>query len=163
MPVDSWTLAKLLDGKLDRGNEKNELGVLHSIIRSKGFIWLASHAQSALYWSHAGAHFALNPLGLWWAATPKENWPDAGDLSNPEVVKIAKEFDKDGKWGDRRQELVFIGVDMVEEEIAALFDACLLNDEEMQQFEELMKDKPNSANVRGNSQSPSGLQVEFRE
>jgi len=63
---------------------------------------------------------------------------DAGDLSNPEVVKIANEFDKEGKWGDRRQELVFIGVDMVEEEITALFDACLLNDHEMLQFEELM-------------------------
>mmetsp|Transcript_6403 Transcript_6403/g.22896 ORF Transcript_6403/g.22896 Transcript_6403/m.22896 type:complete len:113 (-) Transcript_6403:2488-2826(-) len=72
MPVDSWTLdkvwsaalnvglpdssapAQLLDGKLNSSNEKNELGVLHSIIRSKGFVWLASHAQSALYWSHAG-------------------------------------------------------------------------------------------------------------
>jgi len=95
MPVDSWTLdkvwsaalnvglpdssapAQLLDGKLNSSNEKNELGVLHSIIRSKGFVWLASHAQSALYWSHAGAHFSLNPLGLWWAATAKENWPGA--------------------------------------------------------------------------------------
>ena len=50
-----------------------------------------------------------------------------------------------GKWGDRRQELVFIGVDMVEEEITALFDACLLNDHEMLQFEELMVRKAPSS------------------
>ncbi|XYI04228.1 GTP-binding protein [Sorangium sp. So ce1128] len=34
-------------------------------------------------------------------------------------------------WGDRRQELVFIGVDMAREELTSDLDACLLTEEEM--------------------------------
>jgi len=37
---------------------------------------------------------------------------------------------------------------MIESEIEALFDACLLTDEEMAQFEEYMQDQPNTVAVR---------------
>jgi hypothetical protein len=35
-------------------------------------------------------------------------------------------------WGDRRQELVVIGVHMDERVVRATLDACLLNDAELQ-------------------------------
>ncbi|KAJ1473717.1 CobW/HypB/UreG, nucleotide-binding domain-containing protein, partial [Baffinella frigidus] len=46
--------------------------VMHSVLRSKGFVWLANQADNMHYWSHAGHFFALEPLGPWWAATTKQ-------------------------------------------------------------------------------------------
>ena len=97
--------------------KNNEMQTLHTIVRSKGFVWIANHPNSAFHWSQAGAHLALNPLGMWWAATVKEHWPDAGDLSSVEVAKVMEEFDAHSRWGDRRQELVFIGIRMLRSEI----------------------------------------------
>ena len=34
---------------------KESLSTLHSVVRSKGFVWVANHPENALYWSHAGA------------------------------------------------------------------------------------------------------------
>ena len=58
----------------------------------------------------AGAHLALHPLGMWWAATSLDAWPDSGDSASAEVGKVLEEFDLSTRWGDRRQELVFIGI-----------------------------------------------------
>ena len=139
--------------------KNNELQTLHTIVRSKGFVWIANHPNSAFHWSQAGAHLALNPLGMWWAATVKEHWPDAGDLSSVEVAKVMEEFDAHSRWGDRRQELVFIGIRMLRSEIEALFAACLLTDEEMKQFEDYMSDQPNAVEVRASEGSPSRLSL----
>jgi|LauGreDrversion2_3_1035106.scaffolds.fasta_scaffold123390_1 G3E family GTPase len=139
--------------------KNNEMQTLHTIVRSKGFVWIANHPNSAFHWSQAGAHLALNPLGMWWAATVKEHWPDAGDLSSVEVAKVMEEFDAHSRWGDRRQELVFIGIRMLRSEIEALFDACLLTDEEMKQFEDYMSDQPNAVEVRASEGSPSRLSL----
>ena len=54
---------------------------------------------------------------------------------------ILKDFE--GKWGDRRQELVFIGQKMREggrERIQAVMDACLLDDEEFRAWERVMEE-----------------------
>ena len=58
----------------------------------------------------SGAHLALHPLGMWWAATSLEVWPDSGNSASAEVGKVLEEFDLSSRWGDRRQELVFIGI-----------------------------------------------------
>lgn len=44
------------------------------------------------------------------------------------------------KWGDRRQELVFIGEKLDREALSAALDKCVLNDEEMKQWESIMED-----------------------
>ena len=63
----------------------------------------------------------------WFAATPKNKWPD-----DEEYVKAAlSRFD--GEYGDRKQELVFIGVDMDQNKICAALDHCLLTENELKQ------------------------------
>jgi len=157
--VYSRSLSKLMAGKLHVSDQGNELSILHSIVRSKGFVWIANHPNSAFHWSQAGAHLALHPLGMWWAATALEVWPDGGDNSSSEVSKVLDEFDLQTRWGDRRQELVFIGIGMVQSDIEALFDACLLTDEEMAQFEEYMVDQPNVVAVKSTDSTPTGRSV----
>ncbi len=95
------------------------------VVRSKGYFWLASHPAMAGSWSQAGAVARHEPAGYWWAAVPKEEWPD-----DPEAVtRIQQKWDE--RVGDARQEIVLIGMDMDEAALRARFDACLLTNTEM--------------------------------
>ncbi|MGO4685248.1 zinc metallochaperone GTPase ZigA [Hyphomicrobium sp. 2TAF46] len=91
------------------------------VVRAKGFFWLASRPQWVGELSQAGALVRHEAIGYWWAAVPKENWPSDESL----VARIDKGWHK--IWGDRRQEIVFIGTrDMDKEKIKSDLDACLL-------------------------------------
>jgi G3E family GTPase len=91
------------------------------VVRAKGFFWLASRPQWVGELSQAGALVRHEAIGYWWAAVPKKNWPDDDGL----LERINKGWHK--IWGDRRQEIVFIGTrDMDNAAIAAELDACLL-------------------------------------
>ncbi len=104
-------------------------GVLAGVLRSKGFLWIASRHDHAYTWSQAGVSVQLNPAGLWWAAAPDEEWPE-DTLENAELRgDIQSQFD--GPHGDRRQEIVFIGIDMDRPVIESLLEECLLTDEEL--------------------------------
>lgn len=63
---------------------------------------------------------SVSPLGGWWAAIPHDRWPD-----DPGAAAKMRENWAD-PWGDRRQELVFIGSGMDRAAITAALDACLL-------------------------------------
>lgn len=99
-----------------------------TLIRSKGFVWLSSYHTDALYWSHAGSHFELKLQGRWWASTEKESWPQ-----EEQHLKTVMQ-DYQGEYGDRRQELIFIGIGMDEQGVIARLDQCLLNDEEIASY-----------------------------
>jgi hypothetical protein len=62
-------------------------------------------------------------MGLWWATVPKPSWP-----SQPQFQEHLNST-WDSTWGDRRQELVFIGSGMDEVYIRASLDACLAHSE----------------------------------
>jgi G3E family GTPase len=111
----------------DGGAAKDDSGLEH-VIRSKGFTWLATYHTAALYWSHAGTHFELKNVGSWWAAVEPQNLPDG---AVPQHVRS----DFEGEFGDRRQEIIFIGMKLDEDKIVAALDACLLNDKEMEQYQ----------------------------
>jgi G3E family GTPase len=109
------------------------MALIHSewdgVVRSKGYFWLASRMDFAGLWSQAGATCRHGAAGLWWSAVDKADWPQDADY----LANIASKWD--GDYGDRRQELVFIGMQMNQAEIRAKLDACLLTDDEMTQGE----------------------------
>ncbi|AKV03341.1 Putative metal chaperone, involved in Zn homeostasis [Labilithrix luteola] len=95
------------------------------VLRSKGFFWLASRLDVIGLWSHAGGAASCEAAGIWYAALPKDEWPDDAES------RAAIERDFEGPFGDRRQELVFIGDRMDHEAMRAALEACVLTDGEM--------------------------------
>ncbi|KAL2869537.1 CobW domain protein [Aspergillus lucknowensis] len=102
------------------------------ILRSKGFFWLATRPMHFGEWSQAGGMLTVGPGGPWFAEVPKEMWPEDKD------VRESIERDFQGKWGDRRQELVFIGEGLDVEAITRLLDECLLDDKDWRRWEQVM-------------------------
>lgn len=97
------------------------------VIRAKGFFWLATRPYHVGELSQAGAIIRTQKLGLWWDAVPREQWPQDRGFRDG----LARYLDP--VWGDRRQELVFIGADPMDEAwIRAELDACLLKDKSFQ-------------------------------
>ena len=95
------------------------------VVRSKGFFWLASRPTYAGSWSQAGAACRHGRAGYWWAAVPREHWPE-----DPSVLALIQQHWVDGV-GDARQELVLIGIGMDEAALRKRFDDCQLTDAEM--------------------------------
>jgi G3E family GTPase len=89
------------------------------LVRAKGHFWLANRPRWCGELSIAGAICRTSALGFWWAAVPKERWPQAA-----EVAAMVKSNWVAG-YGDRRQELVFIGIGMDQAAMSAALDACL--------------------------------------
>jgi len=96
-----------------------------NVLRSKGFFWLASRPHAAGEWAQAGGIVRHGPAGLWWSDVPREHWPD-----DPEQ-RASIEAAFDGEYGDRRQEIVFIGQHLEPEHTRETLDRCLLDDAEM--------------------------------
>lgn len=97
---------------------------LSYIVRAKGFFWLASQKDIAATWSLAGAMGRVEAMGSWWSAVPQERWP-----RDPESIELLLKEWRD-PYGDRRQELVFIGTEFDRQDISDRLTACLLTEEE---------------------------------
>ena len=94
------------------------------VVRAKGFFWLATRPHYVGEMSQAGALVRTQKMGLWWSAVPKSQWPD-----DPGFHKMMQPY-LDPVWGDRRQEVVFIGADPMDEaDIRTELDACLVDAE----------------------------------
>jgi len=100
----------------------------NSIIRSKGLFWIASRNEQALIWSQAGGSLKADHGGVWWCTMPfDERIQYLSFIENQEYIESA--WDKN--FGDRKNEIVFIGQEMEEESIRGELDACLSTDEEL--------------------------------
>ena len=97
-------------------------GDLPGVIRAKGHFWIATRPDWVAEFSLAGALSSIDPLGTWWASVPKERWPD------DESARAYMSANWQEPWGDRRQEIVFIGSGIDWSEIRARLDACLLSE-----------------------------------
>ncbi len=92
------------------------------LIRAKGHFWLATRPDWVGEFSLAGAVAHVSAMGFWWTAVPKTRWPQDAVL-HEKLGTVWSEH-----WGDRRQEIVFIGTGMDQAAITAALDACLVGE-----------------------------------
>lgn len=98
-------------------------GPLPGVIRAKGHFWIATRPDWLAEYSLAGALSSVKPMGQWWATVPKENRPD-----HPQAIAYLNQHWQE-PYGDRRQELVFIGSGMDKAAITAALNAALVRDD----------------------------------
>ena len=92
------------------------------MLRSKGFLWVATRHDVIGAWSQAGPVGSLEPVGKWLAAVPEEE-------RDPDMEVDTSKWDP--IHGDRCQELVFIGQELDRKRIEAQLQKALLTDDEM--------------------------------
>jgi G3E family GTPase len=103
-----------------------------SVIRAKGLFWLASRPDDAINFSQAGGSSRIEKAGVWWVSMPyNERIKYQSFDENREYIE--SKWDK--QWGDRTNELVFIGQDIDKEKMIADLENCLLNNRDQKQFE----------------------------
>ena len=127
------------------------------ILRSKGFMWIATRSLLMGEWSQAGAVAHVECMGPWFVAQDPSQWPQE-EASKAAILKnfapaerkdfLATEtLDPVAMVGDRRQELVFIGIGLQRDAIKQALESCLLTEDEMvqqaaweQQVQKFMED-----------------------
>jgi len=95
-----------------------------AVVRSKGFFWLASRPDVVYEWAQAGGGCSFGAIGVWWASQPEETWPE-GD-GRPDLLASWDEA-----FGDRSQQLVFIGTSLDQDGMRAALDRALVTDNEL--------------------------------
>ncbi len=92
------------------------------VIRAKGHFWLATRPEWVGEVSQAGALVRHEARGFWWTNVREDYWPDDEEWRE----RLNQSWDP--VFGDRRQEIVFIGTDMDEAAIRRRLDSCLVGD-----------------------------------
>ncbi|MFC0522945.1 GTP-binding protein [Pontibacillus salicampi] len=96
------------------------------ITRSKGFFWLASRNEYVGLLSQAGSSLSIQGAGEWVATLPEQeqeqHFQDDSSLSSR----------WDSIYGDRQNEIVFIGIKVDRTLLEERLDRCLLTAEEME-------------------------------
>ena len=95
------------------------------LLRSKGYFWLATRHDIIALWSQAGGTAEYRPVGYWWASRPESDW----EVDEETRQSIYKDWSK--PYGDRRQELVFIGQNLPKEEMLQMLEDALLTNQEL--------------------------------
>lgn len=98
-------------------------GDLPGVIRAKGHFWIATRPEWVAEFSLAGALSSVTPLGTWWASVPKDRWPPQDSVQD-----YMKQHWQE-PWGDRRQEIVFIGAGIDWADIRVRLDGALVPEE----------------------------------
>jgi G3E family GTPase len=96
----------------------------HGVVRAKGFFWISTRPDYVGEMSQAGAFVKHEGMGKWWSSVPEDRWPNS-----PEFKDMLDEYWVED-YGDRRQEMVFIGLsaEMDKDAIISDLDACLVKD-----------------------------------
>ncbi|KAF4472806.1 family inorganic phosphate transporter [Fusarium albosuccineum] len=116
---------------------KRKHPIFARLFRSKGEFFLATRPHRAGDWSQAGAMLTMTGGRPWFCTLPPEEYT-TGDEEVDSLVQ--HDIKKGGEWGDRRQEIVFIGENLDRKKLEALLDECLLTDDELSKWEVVMRD-----------------------
>ena len=93
-----------------------------TLLRGKGFAWLATQHDTQAIFALAGRQYALDPGPVWYATIPKKHWPEK---IKETITPLWHE-----PYGDRQQALVMIGQQMDVAAITAALEKCLVTEEE---------------------------------
>lgn len=124
--VDDWEKRKLKGKSASKNSSAaSRDDSLGFILRSKGFCWIAGRDDVIGEWAHAGPLLSINAMRPWYCTEQEEDW----EFSEEEKLTVKKDFVE--PFGDRRQEIVFIGTHLKQDKLTASLDNCLLTDEEL--------------------------------
>ena len=90
------------------------------LLRAKGFLWIQEQPDEVGFLSFAGGVARYDFLNYWWAALVEH-----GRARRSEVPPALEPYWQE-PFGDRRQELALIGVDLDETSIRKRLEACLV-------------------------------------
>ena len=115
-------------GSVKDGIAARAAGPFRNVLRSKGFMWLATRPLNMGEWSQAGAILVVKNAGSWKANMDPEDWSD-------DESTVKEKFSEIEEIGDRRNEIVFIGTfdESDRNGIKDALDACLVTDEQLDQ------------------------------
>ncbi|PTT21974.1 GTP-binding protein [Chryseobacterium sp. HMWF028] len=102
-------------------------------IRAKGLFWLASRPNDALNFSQAGGSFRLEKAGVWWSSMPMNHRVQYSSFTENQKF-IESRWDKN--WGDRINELVFIGQNLDKDQMLSDLQHCLINNKEKEMYDQ---------------------------
>lgn len=94
------------------------------VLRAKGFLWLSSRHDDLILFSIAGTTMTFEPQANWLAAGPQDEEHD--EETREYIGKVWEP-----QYGDRRQEIVFIGIGIDRSVMEQQLNVALLTDEEM--------------------------------
>ena len=101
-------------------------GANASILRVKGYLWLAHRATEMAVLTKAGAApMSCEWSGSWWQFIDEDAWPHDEEQRTFIRSRWSEEL------GDCRQELVFIGQGVDRQVLTTALDACQLSDDEI--------------------------------
>jgi G3E family GTPase len=106
------------------------------VVRAKGIFWVATRPDWAAELSQAGAARRYRAVTSWWAATLQ------GKTFEPHEIETFLGISWDPIFGDRRQELAFVGLNFDPETLKQRLDACLLDDVELRRGAEVWQTYP---------------------
>ncbi|MCB8819391.1 GTP-binding protein [Microvirga rosea] len=125
------------------------------LLRAKGHLWIATRPDHVVHYSVAGSQTRVNFKGLWWCAVPRDKWP-----GNPAFRHYLQQRWQ-SPWGDRRQELVFIGHNLDADAIRSALEQCLVGSEthfepsDFQYLEDDDLDLGDAPDLHGHASSPA--------
>jgi G3E family GTPase len=105
----------------------------NTVIRSKGLFWLASRPAQAINWSQAGGSSKAEGAGVWWASMPfSERIKFQNFVDNQDIIEERWTIE----FGDRMNEIVFIGINLNENDIRSELEKCLCNTTEIKNLQD---------------------------
>lgn len=98
-------------------------------LRAKGLFWIASQPDKAISFSQAGGSLRVENAGTWWCSMPYEQ-----RIKYLAFIENQSEIESKWSkmWGDRMNELVFIGQIKETELELAKISACLVTEDEIE-------------------------------
>lgn len=92
---------------------------LEGVLRGKGRFWLQEDWDRCYGYSCAGAVQRAFDAGSWWASAPSGHWPEC-PVHRRRLLETWHPV-----FGDRRQQIAFVGVDLDPAGVVDSLDACL--------------------------------------